>query len=177
MTTPFIGQIQPFAFNFAPKGWAFCNGQLLPITQNVALFSLLGTYYGGNGQTTFALPDLRSRVPLSFGVNNGEQFAIGEQAGEESVVLQQSQMPLHTHAFVGATANANSGEVEGVVLAKSTDIGSGTAVSVYGSDATTLALNAGSLSAQGQNLAHDNIQPYLAINWCIALVGLFPSRS
>src|SRR5674476_75341 len=109
MTQPFLGQIQPFGFNFAPKGWAQCNGQILSITQNAALFSLIGTYYGGNGTSTFALPNLQSRVPLHQGTStSGENFVIGESAGVESVVLNLSELPAHSHPFMGSSVNATA---------------------------------------------------------------------
>ena len=175
---PFIGQIQPLAFNFAPKGWAQCDGQLLSIAQNTALFALLGTTYGGNGQTTFALPDLRSRVPVHFGVSqSGEQFALGEMAGVETVTLNVNQLPIHNHPFIGASANATSvAAVDGGALAKASRPTS-TPNDFYGPMSPPQALNAASVAPVGSTEAHDNMQPYLTINWCIALAGIFPSRN
>jgi microcystin-dependent protein len=177
MTQPFLGQIQPFGFNFAPKGWAQCNGQILSITQNAALFSLIGTYYGGNGTSTFALPNLQSRVPLSQGTSTGgETFVMGEAAGAESVVLNLTQLPLHNHTFMGSSANGTTNNaVAGVALATAV-VPSGTANKFYGPMTTPQPLNPAAVSPIGGNLPHTNLQPYLTINWCIALNGIFPSR-
>lgn len=177
MTQPFLGQIQAFGFGFAPRYWAQCNGQILAIAQNAALFSLLGTMYGGNGTSTFALPNLQSRVPMHFGTSPiGEVYYQGEIAGEENVTLTINMMPLHNHNFVGSSANADSTvPAAGQALAKIA-IPSGTPDSFYGPDATPQPLNPGSVSPAGGNLPHGNIQPYLAINFCIAMYGIFPSR-
>lgn len=174
MTQPFIGQIQPFGFGFAPRDWAQCNGQTLSIQQNTALFSLLGTQYGGNGTTTFALPNLQSRVPVHAGTSpGGETFFQGEAAGSETVTLTLNTMPAHNHAFVGSSANGDTNLVAaGQALA--TVSGSN---SFYSVDTPPLqSLDMGSVSPLGGNQPHTNIQPYLAINWCIALSGIFPSR-
>jgi microcystin-dependent protein len=178
MASPFTGQIQPLAFSFAPRGWAQCNGQLLAISQNAALFALLGTTYGGNGTSTFALPNLQSRVPLHFGtLQSGETFVLGEQAGQENVMLNVNELPAHSHAFMGAAADANaSPPADGQSLAKAA-LASGTPNNFYGPMTTPQPLNTGSLGPAGNNQSHTNIQPYLTINWCIALVGIFPSRN
>lgn len=177
MSQAYIGQIQPFAFNFAPKNWAFCNGQVMAIQQNPALFSLLGTMYGGNGSTTFALPNLQSRVPMHVGVLNGESFVQGEMAGVETVNLTSATTPMHNHAFQGASTAANSGAlVPGVALATSTG-GSGQPDQFYGPDATPQPLNVASIAVTGGSQAHNNLQPYLTINWCICQFGVFPSRN
>ena len=181
MTEPYIGQIQIFSFEWAPKGWAQCNGQLLPIAQNQALFALLGTFYGGNGTTNFALPDLRGRVPLSQGISLGTPYTIGEQGGSSTVTLQLSQIPMHTHMLVGANASASSGIAgrnpgAGAALANATLTG-GTPNNFYGPMTTSQPLNAASVAMFGSSQPHDNMQPYLAINWCISLVGLFPTRN
>jgi microcystin-dependent protein len=176
MSQPFLGQIQSFGFGFAPRGWMACNGQTLPIQQYTALFSLLGTLYGGNGTTTFQLPNLQSRVPMHYGTF-GDTYFQGELGGEEMVSLTLQTMPGHTHAFIGSSANATSGTpAPGQVLGKVT-IGSGTPDFFYGPDAAPQSLNAASITAVGGNLPHENLQPYLAINWCIAFVGIYPSRS
>ena len=177
MTQPFLGQIQAFGFGFAPRYWAQCNGQILAISQNSALFALLGTMYGGNGASTFQLPNLQSRVPMHFGTSPvGEVYYQGEMAGEENITLTLNMMPLHNHGFVGSSANAGtSNPTPGQALAK-VAIGSGTPDSFYGPDTTPQPLNSGSISPAGGNLPHTNIQPYLAINFCIALYGIFPSR-
>lgn len=166
MSEPFIAEIQMFAFAFAPRGWASCNGQLLPINQNQALFSLLGTTYGGNGQTNFALPDLRSRTP----VNPGNEIVLGQVGGVETVTLSNSEIPQHTH-----TLNASAGAITG-------GSPSGTFLTTQPTDAMyTIPANA-NVSMAGQaasngSQAHTNIQPYLVVNFCIALQGIFPSRN
>lgn len=188
MSEPFIGQIQPYGFNFAPRGWALCDGQLLPISSNTALFSLLGTIYGGDGRTTFALPDLRGRTPIHQGNGPGlSTRKIGSRGGEEWVTLNQAQMPAHDHtgqATLSGKVKCNSGAGNadtpvGNALATisrtnqysnagaNADMGDGT-VDAHGNLTTTTA---------GGSMPHDNMQPYLTINYCIALVGLFPSRS
>lgn len=176
MTQPFLGQIQSFGFGFAPRYWAQCNGQLLSIQQNAALFALLGTIYGGNGVNTFQLPNLQSRVPMSAGSFAGNTYTQGEVGGEEQVTLTINTMPAHTHAFVGSSA---AGTVRvpaaGQSLATAADP-NGKPIFTYGPDATQQPLNSGSIGPIGGNQPHTNIQPYLAINWCIALYGIFPSR-
>lgn len=167
MSQAFLGQIMPVAFSFAPRDFALCNGQTLPIAQNQALFSLLNTIYGGNGSTTFQLPDLRSRTPI--GSNNGTD--IGQKGGAETVTLQVNQIPPHTHSFAGTTATATSRIPTGNVL-----LGATGTQNVYGaSGGRQVALNV--LDNAGQSQAHANMQPYLALNFCIALSGIFPSRN
>jgi microcystin-dependent protein len=171
MSEPFVGEIRMFGFGFAPQGWALCNGQLLPINQNQALFSLLGTTYGGDGRITFAVPDLRSRVPVGQGQGPGlSSYAEGQAGGAETVTLAVSQMPGHTHPVKASSSAAGSDQPEGRALARS-------ASHIYtaGPDASTV-LNAGMLGDAGGSQPHDNIQPYLAVNFCIALAGIFPSR-
>jgi microcystin-dependent protein len=165
MSDPFIGEVKLFSLNFAPKGWALCNGQLLPINQNQALFSLLGTTYGGNGQTTFALPDLRGRVPFHFG--NG--YNLGQAGGEEAHALGINEMPLHTHTPRGDASPANAGSPAGNTWGAQD-------ASPYGSTANT-AMNATATGPCGSNGPHPNLSPYLTLNFCIALVGIFPSRN
>jgi microcystin-dependent protein len=166
---PFLGQIQLFGFGWAPQGWATCDGQLLSISSNTALFSLLGTTYGGDGRTTFALPDLRGRVPLHQGQGPGlSGYDLGEVLGVESVTLNSNQMPQHTHGIQGAATAASkspSGAVPGF-----TDAGTS-----YGPpDGTQMANNMCQPSGQGQG--HENRQPGLVMNWCIATEGIYPSR-
>ena len=175
MSEPFLGQIQPLAFNFAPRGWAQCNGQLMNISQNTALFSLLGTTYGGNGQTTFALPNLQSRVPMHFGSFHGETYSLGEEGGEESVTLNIGDMPAHPHAFLGTSTGGGSGPPQaGAALGKV----AGTAGdSFYAPQGAPQSLTSSSIGMTGGNQPHNNLQPYLVINWCIALSGIFPSRN
>lgn len=174
MSEPFLGMISIYGFNFAPRGWAMCNGQILPIAQNTALFSLLGTTYGGNGQTTFALPDLRSRVPIHFGQGPGlSSYDLGQSAGVESVTLTTNEIPAHPHPINCTDTDGDSSKPPGNILAtNSTGAGS------YFSGAANGQLNATSIPPSGGgNQPHTNIQPYLALNFCIALEGIFPSRN
>ena len=175
MSDPFIAEIKVISFNFPPKGWAFCNGQLLPINQNQALFSILGTTYGGDGRVNFGLPNLQGRVALHF----GNAFVQGQLDGEEAVALTTAQIPLHTHA-VNAAANgaANAGNIPGptVILGSgSTNQSGNPAVSIYSNTAPNLAL--APLAAIGSGQAHENRMPSLVLNYCIALAGIFPSRN
>jgi microcystin-dependent protein len=176
MSSPFLGEIRPWACNFAPRGWFMCQGQLLPISQFTALFSLLGTNYGGNGTTTFALPDLRSRVPMKYGTDpSGNNYVIGQDGGEETITLQSQQMPIHTHNVFGTSANAGkSSPTAGFALGTAPQ---GHAFYAPGASANQ-PINAATASTYaGGGQAHTNIQPYLAINWCIAYQGIFPSRN
>ena len=165
MSEPFLSEIKVVSFNFPPKGWALCNGQFLPINQNQALFALLGTTYGGNGQTTFALPNLRGRVPISFGGSHD----LGEAAGSTSVTINQSQMPAHTH-LVGATStNATTPVPTNNFFASSNN--------AYAAPANLTPLEAGSITNVGGSQPHNNMMPYLVLNFIIALQGIFPSRN
>jgi microcystin-dependent protein len=157
-----------FGFNFAPRGNAFCNGQIMSISQNTALFSLLGTTYGGNGTTTFALPDLRSRVPLHFGQGPGlSSYSQGQLAGEENHTLITTEMPVHTHTARASSGDATDASPVGNVLAAG---GTYTA-------AANQNMAAGAITSVGGSQPHNNLQPYLALNFCIALNGIFPSRN
>lgn len=172
MSEPFIAEIRIFGFNFAPRGWAFCNGQFLPISQNTALFALLGTTYGGDGRTTFALPDLQSRAPMHRGSGPGlTPRSLGESAGADRVTLTPSQMPLHGHLMRTNSGNADSQSASGTFLA--TEIGPAQMYAPAG--AANMAGDAIGVSGGGQ--AHPNLQPFLAMNFCIALQGIFPSRN
>jgi microcystin-dependent protein len=151
------------SFNFAPKGWALCNGQLLPINQNQALFSLLGTTFGGDGRVNFALPDLRGRVPIHVGSGH----TLGERGGEQAHTLNISELPEHTHVANGSSANAATNAPTDNVLAQSNNI--------YGAAAALVSLNAGTVTNVGGSQAHLNMQPFLTISFCIALQGIFPS--
>ena len=180
MAQPFLGQLAMFAGNFAPLGWAICNGQTLAISENPALFQLLGTTYGGDGQNTFNLPDLRSRVPVHQGQGQGlSNYVIGQLAGVETVTLLTQQLPSHTHPLKAA-ASANSSTPANTLLATEggTDAG---AVSIYAPFDTTPAnmttLLPASLTVQGGSQPHENLQPFLAINFIIALQGIFPSQN
>lgn len=166
---PFIGTIMFFGFNFAPRGWAKCQGQLLAISQNTALFSLLGTQYGGDGRTTFALPDLQGRVPIGEGQGPGlPPYSIGQTGGAPAVTLISTQIPAHTHG-INAAASATS-KVPMNNLPAATAGGSSYGPTVSGAMASNMVQPAGG----GQ--PHENMQPYLVGNWCIALEGIFPSR-
>ena len=175
MSSPFVAEIRIFGFNFAPRGWAFCNGQLLPISQNTALFSLVGTFYGGDGKSTFALPNLQGSAPMHQGQGPGlsDRF-IGEQAGEPYVTLISTEMPAHTHAAFGTTTAADQASPGGNVW--------GTAQSDHGdfpyyTANATAAMDPRCLSIAGGSQPHNNMHPYLTLNFCIALQGVFPPRS
>jgi microcystin-dependent protein len=163
MAEPFLSEIRIMGFNFAPKGWAMCNGQFLPINQNQPLFALLGTTYGGNGQTTFALPDLRARTPIHVG--NGH--AVGESGGEQAHTLTVSEMPEHIHAAVANPLAGNTSNPTGNVLAAANNL--------YTVAANLTTLSPTSVSNAGGSQAHLNMQPFLAVTFCIALQGIFPS--
>ena len=172
MAEPFLGEIRMFGFNFTPRGWAQCNGVLLPISSNSALFSLLGTIYGGDGRTTFALPDLRGRAPLHYGQGNGlSNHPIGQRDGTETATLTAAQMPSHTHQSRVASGNGSSTSPVGNVLATSIEGDASYSGSADNNGSSAAIANTGG----GQ--PHNNMQPFLAINFCIALVGIFPSRS
>ena len=174
MSTPYLGEIRSFPFNFAPTGWATCSGQLLPISQNIALFSLLGTTYGGDGITTFALPDLQGLVAVSYGNGAGlSPYNLGQAGGEENVTLTSQQMPSHTHAAQCVNAKANKPNPVGNVWAQDA---AGTTAE-YSSSPPNAVMAAAAISPVGGGQAHDNLQPYLALNYCIALEGIYPSRN
>lgn len=173
MSGVFLGEIRLFPYNFAPRGFAYCNGQLLPIAQNTALFSLLGTTYGGNGQTTFALPDLRGRLAVSSGQGPGlSDYGLGQTGGDEAVTLDQSQTPAHNHQVAVHNGSGNYARPEGRVPGRLSGGTTGYAAAGNGSH-----LAPGTLSAIGGGQPHTNIQPYLTLNYCIALEGIFPSRN
>ncbi|HEY1979770.1 MAG TPA: tail fiber protein [Xanthobacteraceae bacterium] len=174
MTQPFVGQVQAFGFGFAPRYWAQCNGQTLAIAQNQALFALLGTTYGGNGVSTFLLPNLQSRVPMHYGTAPyGTVYTLGEIAGSEQVGLTLGNLPLHNHTLFGSTGTATVNiPAAGQALATAPSA----ANFVYGPDTTPQPLNPASITPAGTGQPHNNLQPYQAINFCIALYGIFPSR-
>lgn len=214
MAEPYLGEIKMFAGNFAPRGWAFCEGQLLPISSNQGLFSLLGTMYGGDGRTTFALPDLRGRAPIGFGTGIGlTPRPLGARGGQERVILSQAEMPAHSHIITNQTATStgalsvvgsgtikcsnesgNSQDPTDAFPAKSKGVGGD---KIYTNDATkatkTMNTNAVELDASvqgnvqvnvasdchstGGSIAHENMQPWIGMNYIIALVGIYPSRS
>lgn len=167
MSEQFIGEIRAFGFGFAPKDWAQCNGQILAINQNQALFALLGTTYGGNGVTTFALPDLRGRAPIHWG--NG--FTLGQAAGEENHTLISSEMPMHTHIVNGSNNGPSTKAPAGALWANDTN------APAFASGSPTTTLNAGAIGVAGGSQPHSNMQPYTTLNYCIAIAGIFPSRN
>lgn len=181
MSDQFVAEIRIFPFNFPPTGWAFCNGQLMPISQNTALFSLLGTTYGGDGKSTFALPDLQGNVPMQPGQGQGLSLRdLGEMSGAESITLLTSEIPIHTHTMQVSSQDATTASPTGAYPAKGLwDAGTG-----GGLAGTFVPTNAGSqqlmnpqqLSPAGGGLPHNNMQPYLTLNFCIALQGIFPQR-
>lgn len=171
MSEPFIGEIKMFGFNFPPRGWAVCNGQIMPINQNMALFSLLGTYYGGDGQTTFALPDLQGRTPVNWGNPVvGAPVSLGESAGDEAHTLIQSEMPAHTHAISGTAADATEPIPGGSIWGASGE-------NPYKVATGNTTMNGVALGIAGGSQPHANMQPYLVLNFCVALDGIFPSRN
>jgi len=166
MSEPFLSEIKIFSFNFPPKGWALCNGQLLPINQNQALFALLGTTYGGNGQTNFALPNLRGRVPIHMG--NGH--TLGEAAGSTSVTVNIQQLPTHQHLLMAANADANR-------TTSPTNNYLGPVNNLYSAPQQLVTINPATVSSIGGSQPHNNMMPSLVLNFCIALQGIFPSQN
>ncbi len=166
MAEPFLGEIRMFAGNFAPYGWALCEGQLIPISENDALFSLIGTTYGGDGETTFALPDLRGRIP----VHQGNGFAVGRSGGSEQVMLLANQSPVHSHLLQASRDTAGQSAPSGNVLARTT--GS----DIYAFDLPVTNMSPSAISFVGGSQPHENIQPFLCVNFIIALFGIFPSQ-
>jgi len=174
MSEPFIGEIRMVGFNFAPRGWALCDGQLLAIAQNTALFSLLGTTYGGDGRTTFGLPDLRSRVPMHAGTGPGlTPRQLGAKFGLETVTLNVSQLPAHTHAAQASSGSGNANSPIGRIWSKDAGVQSAT----YTGNAPDGSMAANAIGNAGGGQAHDNMPPVQVVNFVIALVGLFPSRN
>ena len=172
MSDPFVAEIRIFPFNFAPKGWAWCDGQLLPLSQNTALFSLLGTTYGGNGKSNFALPDLQGRAPMHPGQGPGLSLHdLGETGGSETVTLLESEIPAHSHGVSASQADGISRIPEGETLATGIGIG------MYAAPAALTQLNPNALAPAGGDQPHNNMQPYLTCYFCIALQGVFPPRS
>ncbi|MFZ0008267.1 MAG: tail fiber protein [Steroidobacteraceae bacterium] len=170
MSQPFLGEIRMFGGNFAPQGWMMCAGQTLPISQYTALFSLMGTTYGGNGTSTFQLPDLQSRVPIHQGqASSGSNYVLGQVAGTETVTLTTAQLPAHRHPFVGSGSAAQT--PNGNVLA------SPSGDPLYTSNTPDSTLGGGSTVAAGSSSPHNNLMPYLALTYIIAVQGIYPSRS
>lgn len=171
MSEPFVGEIRMFAGNFAPRGWAFCDGQLLAVTSNEALFSLFGTIYGGDGRTTFGLPDLRGRVPIHAGSGSGlSSRRLGSRAGAENVTIAVNSLPSHTHIWRAASASAQNRTPVGNTPASASS-------ATYGNATSLTALNAATVSAaSGGGRSHTNLMPFCCIHFIIALFGIFPSR-
>ncbi|MFC5865065.1 phage tail protein [Acidicapsa dinghuensis] len=165
MSTPFLSEIKIFSFGFAPKGWALCNGQLLPINQNQAIFSLLGTTYGGDGRVNFGLPNLQGRIPTHMG--NGQ--TLGERGGEPNHTLSIAEIPNHTHTWAATNSAANAPGPTSNLL--------GAAPEYNGSASNLVAMYPGTLATVGGSQPHENMQPYLTLNFCIALQGIFPSQN
>jgi len=173
MASPFVAEIRIFGFNFAPRGWAMCNGQLLPISQNTALFSLLGTMYGGDGKSTFALPNLQGSAPIQAGMGPGLSDRVqGEVGGEQYVTLIQSEMPQHNH-MAGCYSGAGSNSAPDNGMWAGTGRGR---PSPYSTNAPTVPMNGLALGSSGGSQPHNNMPPYLTLNFCIALSGVFPPR-
>ena len=167
MAQPFVGEIRMFAGNFAPAGWMFCEGQLLPISENETLFTLLGTTYGGDGESTFALPDLQGRIPI----HQGNGFVLAENGGAEEVTLTVNQIPAHTHPALGSGDVANTPNPGDNVVARSGQ------VNMFFNGSPSVSMNAQSITPVGGSQPHTNFQPYLCINYIISLFGLFPPPS
>ena len=165
MAEPFLSEIRIMSFNFPPKGWAFCNGQTLPINQNQALFALLGTTYGGNGQTTFQLPNLQGKVPIHFGAG----FTLGETAGSTAVTVNIQQLPQHTHFLMASNTNGDTVTPENTVF--------GAVLNMYRGADSLVTINPQTVTPVGGSQPHDNTQPYTVLNFCIALQGIFPSQN
>jgi microcystin-dependent protein len=172
MAEPFLGEVKMTSFNFPPKGWAPCNGQLLPINQNQALFALLGTMYGGDGRTTFGLPNLQGRVPIHVG---GSYTTQGQVIGEPAHTLTAAEMPAHTHMVLANSTPAP--QQDGNVPAANKRVAASTAQNLYGPPASLVAMNTNDIGFAGGSQPHENMQPYTTVMFCIALIGIFPSRN
>jgi microcystin-dependent protein len=171
MAQPYVGEIRMFGGNFPPVGWMFCDGQALPISENEVLFQLIGTTYGGDGEETFNLPNLQSRVPIHMGSNAGTTYQLGEMAGVESVTLTVQQIPSHSHTVIGSTSNASQANPGNNILATSA------VVQPYAVESVAAAFNPSCVSQTGGNQPHDNMQPFQCINYIISLFGIFPSQN
>lgn len=168
MSNPYVGEIRMFAGNFAPNGWLLCQGQLLAIDDFDTLFNLIGTTYGGDGQTNFALPDLQSRIPLHAGTGGGDSYSLAQTGGQETVQLTTAQLPVHSHALAANTGAGTTPNPSGAVPA-------GWSRSGYSTAGATVAMNSTSMVATGGNQPHDNMPPYLVVNFIISLYGIYPS--
>jgi microcystin-dependent protein len=168
MSEPFLAEIRIVGFDFAPRGWAFCDGQLLPINQNQSLYALLGTTYGGDGRTSFALPDLRGRVPMHRGSNDGPDHRLGSKGGQETSTLALNQMPQHTHTVQASSDASTLQDPTGAVLARCAPI--------YAKPTNLVDMASGTMASSGGGQAHGNMQPFLTLSFIIALEGIYPSR-
>lgn len=169
---PFVAEIRIFPFNFAPRGWAWCDGQVLPLSQNTALFSLLGTYYGGDGKSNFALPDLQGRAPMHPGQGPGLSLHdLGETGGSETVTLLESEFPAHSHGFNASQSDGTERQPTGMLPA------TGIGVSMFQTPGATVQLNPNTLAPAGGDQPHNNMMPYLTFYFCIALQGVYPPRT
>jgi microcystin-dependent protein len=180
MSNPFVAEIRIFPFNFAPRGWAFCDGQLLPLSQNTALFSLLGTTYGGDGKSNFALPNLQGNAPMQQGQGPGlsDRF-LGEQSGSETVTLLQSEIPAHPHSLNATTVKGTTASPSGAELASgqwNNNQGGSGGLQYYTTTAPSANMSPFAIGVAGGSLPHNNMMPYLTLNFCIALQGVFPPR-
>ena len=172
MADPFVAEIRIFGFNFAPRGWAMCNGQILPLSQSTALFSLLGTNYGGNGQSNFGLPNLQARAPMHPGQGPGLSLHdLAETGGSESVTLLESEIPSHTHTLMASSVNSQ------LISPANNSLGRGNPVKLYSPTATLTKMGNSSIAGAGSSNPHNNMMPYLTMNFCIALQGVYPPRS
>ena len=171
MSQPYVGEIRMFAGNFAPLGWAFCDGQLLSIAENEVLFQLIGTTYGGDGQNTYALPDLRGRVPVHQGNNGQSNDVIGQSGGVETVTLTAAQMPAHRHAMLASTTPAAATHGPSEVL------GSSATMKLYGTGTPNMAMDPNAITAVGGGQPHDNMPPFVALSYIVSLFGVFPSQN
>jgi microcystin-dependent protein len=172
MSSPYIGEIRMFGGSFPPNGWVFCDGQLMPISENDALFTLIGTTYGGDGEETFGIPDLRGRVPLHAGTGpSGVTYQLGEMAGVESVTLSTQQIPIHNHAFLASTENGSAVPPTGGVL------GSLASASVFKTGTPTVSANANALTPAGGSQPHENMHPFLCVSFIMSLFGIFPTQN
>lgn len=168
MAQPYVGEIRMFSGNFAPAGWSFCEGQLLPISEYETLFNLIGTIYGGDGESTFAMPDMRGRIPI----HNGNGFVLAETGGAEEVTLTINQIPSHTHPLVATTDIANTGNPANAILSTTA-----TGSKIYSSVSPTVAQNTNSIAPDGGSQPHSNFQPYICVNFIISLYGIYPSST
>jgi microcystin-dependent protein len=181
MSSPFVAEIRMFGFNFAPTGWSQCNGQLLPISQNTALFSLLGTFYGGDGKSTFALPNLQGSAAVHQGqLKGGSEYFLGQQAGEEFVTLLTSEIPAHNHSFSVTTGAGTTNSSSGNQLGKGSSgnpVSGITQAKMYSTAAPQTQMNFQGMALYGGSQPHNNMMPYLTVEFCIALQGVFPPRT